>query len=634
MTTQGILPTWEKSFFFDRNYNLRWNITKSISIDYMARVNAIVDEPAGDINTQAKRDSIKSSLRHLGRMKTYDQDVGITYRIPIDKTPLTDWINSDFRYRVGYTWAAGATDQADTLGNTVQNNRDFGLNGKFDFVKLYNKSKLLKDINSPSRSARRPTSSRQQSDTTTVQKRDNKFGKGLLRFLMMVRSVNFSYNNRQGTILPGYTPSVFLFGMDSSFSAPGWDFVFGSQSRAIQERAVRNDWLARSEFLSYPFTQYNNIDLKLTANIEPIPDMRIQLVANKVNSNNFHEIFRYSSDTLNDGSLQQVPVQLAPTRTGSYSITIITIGTSFVKDDIDNSNETFKNFEDYRDIIKNRLNAINPAGEFNSNSQDVLIPSFLAAYQDQDPLTIPLTSFPKWPLPNWRLDYTGLGKIPALKNIFSSINITHAYSSTYSVNNYANSLLYDNFINLDYSIEDTPPGFVQNENGDLIPVYVISQAIISERFSPLIGLNLRTKNRLTARIEYKTERNLALNMSNAQITELKSKDFSVDIGWTKTKLRLPVKFRGNTVVLDNDIQFWINLTIRDTKTTQRKIDETNTITQGNINFQLRPTIQYTINQRLNMTFYFERNINEPLISSSFKRSTTSFGTQIRFSLAQ
>jgi cell surface protein SprA len=263
-----------------------------------------------------------------------------------------------------------------------------------------------------------------------------------------------------------------------------------------------------------------------------------------------------------------------------------------------------------------------------------LIPAYLAAYQDKDPYSIPLTSFPKWPLPNWRLDYTGLGKIPALKNVFSSINITHAYSSTYSVNNYANSLLYDQFINLDNAIEDTPPGFLTNDNNDLVPVYVIAQAIISERFAPLIGLNLRTKNRLTARIEYKKERNLALNMSNAQITELSSKDFSVDVGWTKTKLRLPLKFRGNTIVLDNDIQFRINFTIRDTKTIQRKIDETNTITQGNINFQLRPTIQYTINQRLNMTFYFERNINEPLISSSFKRATTSFGTQIRFSLAQ
>jgi cell surface protein SprA len=284
--------------------------------------------------------------------------------------------------------------------------------------------------------------------------------------------------------------------------------------------------------------------------------------------------------------------------------------------------------------MRDRLNALNPSGEYNLNSQDVLIPAFLAAYTDNDPLTSTVSSFPKWPMPNWRIDYAGLGKIPALREIFSSINLTHGYSSVYSVSNYTNSLLYENFIDLNYPIEDYRPALRSNENDDLVPVYVIGQVVVSERFTPLIGLNIRTKNRLTARIEYKRERNLALNLSNAQVTELRSSDFSFDIGWTKTKLILPIKIRGNIVSLDNDIQFRINFTIRNTKTVQRKVDETNTITQGNINFQLRPTIQYTMNQRLNMTLYFERNINEPLISSSFKRSTTSFGTQIRFSLAQ
>ena len=76
-------------------------------------------------------------------MKTFDQNIGLTYRIPIDKIPLTDWTNADLRYGVGYTWTAGAIDQADTLGNIIQNNRDIGMNGKFDFVKLYNKINFL-----------------------------------------------------------------------------------------------------------------------------------------------------------------------------------------------------------------------------------------------------------------------------------------------------------------------------------------------------------------------------------------------------------------------------------------------------------------------------------------------------------
>jgi len=634
LTTEGILPTFEKFFVFNRFYNFRWNIFKSLSIDYNSRANAIVDEPPGDINSRAKRDSILTNLKNFGRMKTFDQNIGLTYRIPIDKLPITDWTNADVRYGVGYTWTAGAIDQADTLGNIIQNNRDIGVNGKLDFVQLYNKINFLKDINSPRRISRRPTSATTRGDTTQVKKSEMKGLKGFLRFLMMIRSVNVSFNQRRGTVFPGFTPKPYLFGLDSDWSAPGLDFILGSQSTGIKNRAVENDWLARSEFLTFPFSQYKNEDFKLTGNIEPFPDLRIQIAANKSKMANYQEIFRFASDTLPDGSIGQVPTVFAPTRTGSYNITIITLGTSFRKDDAENNSSTFQNFEQYREVIRDRLNAINPVGEYNLNSQDVLIPAFIAAYTDQDPNQIALSSFPKWPLPNWRIDYAGLSKIPALQEIFSSINITHSYSSTYSVSNYTNSLFYEDFIDLNYPIENTLPAIRENENGDLVPVYVISQVLISERFAPLIGLNLRTKNRLTARIEYKKERNLALNMSNSQITELKSNDFSVDIGYTKNKLKLPFKIRGETTVLDNDIQFRLNFTIRDTKTLQRKIEEASTITQGNINFQLRPTVQYTANQRLNITLYFERNINEPLISSSFKRSTTSFGTQIRFSLAQ
>ena len=109
---------------------------------------------------------------------------------------------------------------------------------------------------------------------------------------------------------------------------------------------------------------------------------------------------------------------------------------------------------------------------------------------------------------------------------------------------------------------------------------------------------------------------------------------SFDMGYTQTNLKMPFKINGETVVLKNDIQFRMNLTIRNTRTVQRKIDDLSTITAGNKSLQMRPTIQYMLNDKLNLQFYFERNINDPLISNTFRRTTTSAGVQIRFSLAQ
>ena len=51
-----------------------------------------------------------------------------------------------------------------------------------------------------------------------------------------------------------------------------------------------------------------------------------------------------------------------------------------------------------------------------------------------------LTPFPKTPLPNWRIDYTGLTKIPFFKNMFQSITVSHGYQSSYGVTNFSNSL--------------------------------------------------------------------------------------------------------------------------------------------------------------------------------------------------
>jgi cell surface protein SprA len=357
-------------------------------------------------------------------------------------------------------------------------------------------------------------------------------------------------------------------------------------------------------------------------------------LAGKSSASNYQEIFRYTQDTLDNGQIGKFPTSLSPTRTGSYNITIISIGTSFRKDDENNNSITFRDFEEYRNILLNRLQTSYPGTEYNLNSQDVIIPAFLAAYTNRDPNKISLSSFPKIPYPNWRFDYAGLGKIPALQEIFSSVNITHSYSSTYNVSNYTNSLFYEDFIELDNPVEDFRPGNILNDKGESIPVYVIGQVVISERFAPLIGVNIRTKSRFTARIEYKTERNLALNIANSQVTELNSNDLAFDFGYTKSNMKMPFTYQGQTIVLKNDIQFRLNFSIRDTKTVQRKIEEINTITAGNINFQLRPTVQYMINQRLNVTLYFERNINEPRISNTFKRSTSAFGVQVRFSLAQ
>lgn len=645
-------PNYLKYFTFNRQYNLRWDLTRSLSLEYNSRVNAIIDEPYGDINTKEKRDTVLNNLKKFGRMKYFDQSVTANYKLPLDKFPITDWIGADYRHMVTYSWKAGPVNLPgapvsipDSLDfkNTIQNSRERNFAGRLDLVKLYNKVSFLKEINTPPPPTRqggaRPQPQQQQPDTVRKAGMPSVV-KSLFKLMMSVKSINGTYSIAEGTILPGFNVTPKFLGMDESWSSPGWKFVLGDQNPDIRKRAARNNWLAQKQELSSLFTQARTENLNIRANVEPARDLKIQLDIKKETQSNFSETWRWDED--NDQSVNNGFDSYTPFRSGSYRISTVSIKTAFEKSNSELESSVFDTFEKNIDVVRERFR-IESGGLDYDKAQDVLIPAFIAAYTGKNAATVSLSPFPKNPIPNWRVDYTGLSKIPIFKDLFQSVTISHAYQSMYAVSNYSSSG--DFFKNPDADrskldmnrrVEDYNRRYFGEigSDGRLIPVYVISSVILSEQFNPLIGVNVRTKGRVTANLQYKTKRDLALTVSNAQITELNSRDVTFELGFTKNNMKLPFKSQGRTVVLKNDVTFRLNTTIGNTKTIQRKIEEDDQVTNGNINFQLRPNISYTVNQKLMLKMYFERTINEPLISISSRRATTRFGVEVRFSLAQ
>jgi len=640
-----------KFFTFSRQYNLQWPISKSLTFEYTARANAGIDEPKGDIDEQHEKDSIIQNLKNLGRMKQFEQSVTVNYSLPLDKFPVTDWVSAEYRYQAGYKWESGPVnalpdevavltpdqeDLADSLDfkHTIQNTRENNITGKLDLVKLYNKVKFLKELNTPPRqtATTRPTTGRPTTTRPSAQKEDTvkslpKPIKGFFRMLMSLRSINATYSLNQGTIMPGFNETPKYLGVAEGWGAPGWKFVAGDQDPSIRFDAAKKGWITNLQDLTNKFAQVRDETINLRATVEPGPDLKIQLDVKKETTATYNEIFRY--DTVGIDGFQS----LNPTRSGSYKISFMSIRTAFDRTNDNLSSEVFSQFEENLATIRNRFGAT----DYDSTTQDVVIPAFIAAYSGKDAQTVSLSPFPSIPLPNWRVDYTGLGKIEIFKELFQSVTISHAYQSSFAVLNYTNSLEFDDQskIAIDRRVEDyNRTYFGTNINGEYTPVYIISQVMISEQFAPLIGINVRTKNRLTARAEYKTKRDLALNISNAQVTELINKDVAFELGFTKNNMKLPFKSQGRTIVLKNDVTFRMNVTVTNMKTIQRKVAELHTITNGNINFQLRPNISYVVNQKLTVQGYFERSISEPVVTTSYRRANTRFGIQVRFSLAQ
>lgn len=646
-------PTFVKYFTFDRNYNLRWNLSKGLSVEYASTANAVIDEPLGDIDTQAKKDSVINNLKKLGRMKNFNQSVSASYALPLGKLPLTDWMGADYKFQATYAWKAGTYNKPDSLvkagdqdladsldfRNTISNTRAQNFAGRLDMVKLYSKIKILKNLNTPKTPPKRPVANGKPPIRTPADTAKTKAAtveppmliKGLLRLIMSVRSINGTYSLQEGTTLPGFTGAPKYLGMDKDWSAPGWGFVLGSQDPEMRFNAARQGLITQNKSLTSLFMQTRSEAINIKVNVEPAPDLKIQLDMKKETTDSYSEIFRYDPENSTDGTGY---ASLSPSRTGSYTVSAISIRTAFDKSNKTVDSDVFHNFENNLITIRSRFNILG-GGEYDTASQDVLIPAFIAAYMGKDAQTVALTPFPGKPLPNWRLDYSGLSKLGVFKKIFQAVSISHAYISTYTVSNYSNSLEYKNVddLRIDRSVQDYNSSYYgQTFDGNTVPVYIISQVLISEQFAPLVGVSVRTKSRVTAKAEYKTRRDLALTVSNAQITETSTKDILFDIGFTKNKMALPFKVEGRRVVLKNDVTFALTATVSDTRTIQRKIDEVNTLTNGSISIQLRPRLNYSVNEKLALQAYFTRTINEPLISSSYRHAQTTLGVQLRFSL--
>jgi len=154
-----VQPTFKKDFYWNRFFDLKFDITKNLRFDFSSAHNARIDEPEGRWNYDYGWDALKDTILNFGRATSYYQQFNASYTIPINKIPLLDWTSASARYNGTYGWDVGPIIPNDpiwgpiNLGNTIKNSNTIQLNGQLNFVNLYNKVPYLKDINAKYRNA-------------------------------------------------------------------------------------------------------------------------------------------------------------------------------------------------------------------------------------------------------------------------------------------------------------------------------------------------------------------------------------------------------------------------------------------------------------------------------------------------
>jgi cell surface protein SprA len=481
-----------------------------------------------------------------------------------------------------------------------------------------------------------------------------------LRPVLLIKRASIEYKETKSTTLPGFTPYSRVLGTDyRNMNAPGYDFAFGWQPgdrffKGIDadardmwlDEAARNGWITRDTLLNQKFMQNRGQRIDATATLEPFSDFKVDLTLFYDKTVNHSEFFK----AFQNGDLYEYR-HVNPVDAGSYSISWVSISTFFKKIDKQGYSETYSRFEDAREVISNRLGVENPnsvgtyqgpagdslfvsnpayASGYGPKAQEVLIPSFLAAYTGKDPGKINLNPFRSFPLPNWRFSYSGLSKIKWMQKVVQSLTISHGYNSTLTVNSFQTSL--------DYRGDGTPFGSnkIDTLNGNFFSYYNMPSIVINEQLSPLVGIDVTFKNNVTAKFDYKKSRTLTVNFADFQLIENNSEQFTIGAGYKIKGLKLPIKLKnGKKIRLDNDLNFRFDFSYRDNITINHRIDEpTPQITSGNRTITIQPSIDYVVSKQLNIRLFFDQTMNIPKISSGFPTTNTRAGLQLRFTLAE
>ena len=660
-----IIPQFTKTFTWDRNYDLNWNIMQGLRLNFNANNQALIQEP-GNLKVdktlypdefEMNRDSVLKSIGEFGENNHYLQNANLTYTWPFKKIPVLSFVNLTTKYQATYDWQRAPLSQ-DSLGNTIQNSRNIAWNGSFNMQNLYNKIPYFKKVNQKSRSRGR-SSSRSRSISTPDKGKESKDGDdkkkkkekdpnaltfvdGLAKILMSLQNITFSYSTIDGQLLPGYVPQSEYLGMTNAFSTPGVGFVFGGEQERdffgretnndFARKAAENGWLVgpTSKYINAQRTTSHSKNFNTRATFEPFKGIRIELSANYIASENMNENFIWS-DSL--GMYENFNTM----RTGNVSYSFNSIRTAFVRNDSNGNSKLFEELLANRIKASEMLNARNPDHTFQgidtsgyydgygASQQQVVLASFMAAYSGKNLTQKTLNPLSAIPNLNWRVTIDGLNRLPAIRKLFRSIVFSHAYNSTFTVASFNTDL--------EAVVDGNGNSSARDAAGNIRPEQQILTVAITEQFNPLFKVDATWQNSLITKFEYRSNRNISLSLTNNQITELKGTEITIGTGYRFQNVKFPIKIGKKTPI--SDINARLDFSLRDNQTIIRKIDEQqNQLTAGQRYIAIKGSADYVLNKQFTIRFYYDRVMTTPYISTSFPTMNQNVGFAVRVNLFQ
>lgn len=623
-----------RNFFFGWQYGLGFNFTKSLKLEINSAMRTLNDNlSVYDMNSK----SIFGNPFRAGRPVLYNHRVQLNYRLPFEYLPFLDFINAEVGYGFTYNWNARSTVMTSfvdpvtgipqSLGSIGQNTNNIIATSTVDVPKFFGKFKYFQNINTKMQKRKQEVDSLNNAYNLVWQKKNSKKTFKNYKFknklnvmqsiayaLTSIKQFDISYNENNGTVLPGLLSAPNWYGYGQTLGGPTYGFLLGSQAD-IRRTVLEKGWVSDSEFMNDPYTQMKSQNFLANVQIMPVNDFRIDINFLKNYNSNFTQVGYNDPKNLNTPNHSYAFGNDFIT----YSRTAWTFNTSFT----DGQSIYERMIENAKQIYQESGGVYNPTewsqGKGLANAY-ILIPAFQAAVEGKSPkgaITNPKKS--GFPLPNWKIVYSGLKNVPFVNSQFSKFDILHGYTSTYTASGIQSSVDH-------YNMQNNPAAPREDAFGNKLNPYTFSQVGYVEAFAPLIGADVTMRNNMQFRAQYNRDRMYMLGLVNHTLTEDFGNEYIFGMGYILKDLQMKLNFKGKERTIKSDLNIRGDFSLRDSQTRITNIIQNDSqITGGQRMMSIKFSADYNMSQNFNLRLFYDQQLTKYKISTAFPLSTIRAG---------
>lgn len=615
-----------RTFYFGWQYNLGFNLTKSLRLDINSHTRTLNDHvPVVDLDT---RSIFKNPFR-TGRPVLYNHRIQMNYKLPFEYFPYLDFISAELGYGIQYNWSARSTVLSKAnIGNLAQNSTNTVATASVNIPFLLGKFKYFQNIETTMIARRAEIAEMEKVNVEVAEKKmkggkiENKktyqfknklrFVQSIIYALTSMKQANFSYNETSGTSLPGILSSPNFFGYGVNGGGPTYGFLLGSQAD-IRRLMIERNLVSASDFMTDAYVRMSTKSLTGNVQIQPMNDLRIDL---NFIRNQSRSLSHNGYNILVNNHLSYAPEMM------SFTNSDVILKTAFR----DGSDLYMQMLENARKISQSRGGQLDVDGfvdGYGLANAYVLIPAFKSAIGEQKlKQDNNLMKF-KIPLPNWQVVYSGLKNVPSINKHFMKFDLLHGYKSTYTVSGIQSSPDYYNYQISGINGRDT--------NNNYLNPYTFSQVGYVEEFAPLLGVDATMRNNMQLRAMYNKNRAFVLGVQNYTLTEDSGSEYIFGFGYIIKDFKMRLNIRGKTRTIKSDLNLKMDFSLRDSKTRIINILEKDIqVTGGQKILGINFSADYNFSQNFQVKFFYNQLVTKYKISTAYPLSTVRAGISANF----